>query len=123
MNRRLPLVMATVALVATLVPQGDAARAPAHSKRQAEVNVLRAIARKWKAKPLPEIRDQRTHLLLDNTEAVCKGRGKRRGLKRYSRFLCVVRPHIHTRRQGLYLSYRTLPKNRFALSWLAYRRR
>lgn len=115
--------MATVALVATLVPQGGAARAPAHSKRQAEVNVLRAIARKWRTKPLPEIRDQRTHLALNNTEAVCKSRGKPLAPRRFSQFTCVVRPHIHTRRQGLYLSYRALPNNRFVIRWLAYRRR
>jgi hypothetical protein len=123
MKGRLLLAMATMALVASFVPQGDAAPPPAHSKKQAEVNVLRVIARKWKAKPLPEIRDQRTHLLLDNTEAVCKGRGKPRAPRRYSRFVCVVRPHIHTRRQGLFVRYRSLPKGRFTIRWLAYRRR
>ena len=72
---------------------------------------------------MPGLIDPRTHLLRDNTEAVCRGRGKRRTGNRYSRFVCVVRPHIHTRRQGLYISYRARPKGGFRIRWLVYRRR
>lgn len=120
MNRRLSLVMTALVLVA--VPaQAGAVRSPAHTKRQAEVNVLGAVARNWKARRMPALVDRRTHLLVDNTEAVCHGRGKRREGKRYPRFVCVVRPHIHTRRQGLYVSYRPLTRGRFRIHWLAYR--
>ena len=98
------------------------ARAPAHTKKQAEVNVLRVVARKWRARRLRGLVNPRTHLLVDNTEAICHGRGKRRVGNQYARFVCVVRPHVHTSRQGLYVSYRALPRGRFRLRWLAYRR-
>jgi hypothetical protein len=123
MNRRLSLVtMALGLVIATSPTPADAARPPAHTKKQAEVNVLRATARRWKARRLPGLVDPRTHLLVDNTEAVCHGQGKRRPGNRYVRFLCVVRPHIHTRRQGLYVTYRALQRRRFTIRWLDYRR-
>jgi hypothetical protein len=115
--------MTALALVAGILPAADAAVLPAHTKKQAEVNVLRVVPRTWRTRPLPGLVNPRTHLLLDNTEAVCRGRGKRRAGRRYSRFVCVIRPHIHTRHQGLYVSYTTLPKGGFKIRWLAYRRR
>jgi hypothetical protein len=123
MHPRFPLMMTALALIAGILPAADAAVLPAHTKKQAEVNVLRVIPRKWKTRPLRGLVNPRTHLLLDNTEAVCRGRGMQRAGRRYSRFVCVIRPHIHTRRQGLYVSYTTLPKGGFKIRWLAYRRR
>ena len=96
---------------------------PAQTKKQAEVNVLRAVPRKWSAKQLPGLVNRRTHLLADNTEAFCPGRGNRRAGGRYTRLLCVVRPHVHTRRQGLHLVYRAGRAGRFTIHWLSYRRR
>jgi len=66
-------------------------RTPAHEKAQAEVNVLRVVPHSWKAGRMPGLIDPRTHLLVNNTEAVCRGRGKARPGKRYTRFVCVVR--------------------------------
>jgi hypothetical protein len=125
MTHRLVATIAALAVVGSVQPLAatTAGRVPGHTKREAEVNVLRAIPRKWKARPLPGLVDPRTHLLIDNTEAVCRGRGKRLAGQRYSRFVCVIRPHLHKRREGLYVSYRALPGGRFTIRWLAYRRR
>lgn len=121
-NRSLSLVAMALTLVAAAPPAAAAARPPAHTKKQAEVNVLRVIARTWRARRLPGLVDPRTHLLVENTEAVCHGRTRRRVGSRYPRFVCVVRPHIHTAREGLYLSYRALARGRFTIRWVAYRR-
>ena len=116
-----------VALVSATVtaPSGLAARhAPAaHTKKQAEVNVLRLVARKWKTWRRFGLVNPRTHLLADNTEAVCHGRDKRRAGSRHTRFVCVVRPHSHLGREGLWLKYRALSGGRFRVRVLAYRRR
>jgi len=111
-----------LALVAGAATSADAQRVVGHTKRQAEVNVLRTVTKKWRLRPLSGIVNPRTHLLLDNTEAVCRGVGKRRA-RRYLRFSCVVRPHVHSRRQGLYVSYAARPHGGFAIRWLAFRRR
>jgi hypothetical protein len=121
MRRRLLLLLTPLALVAAAPPTVLAARPSAHTKRQAEVNVLRVVARKWPTR-LPGLVNPRTDLLVDNTEAACRGRGRRRAGYRYARFVCVVRPHIYSRREGLYVSYRALPKGRFTIRWIAYRR-
>jgi hypothetical protein len=89
---------------------------------EAEVNVLRIVALKWKAWRRFGLTDQRTHLLGDNTEAVCHGRGRRHEGNRYSRFVCVVRPHAHRGRAGLWLSYRALTNGRYKVRLLAYHR-
>jgi hypothetical protein len=123
MHPRLPVMMTALVVTAGILPAADAAVLPAHTKKQAEVNVLRVIPRKWRTRPLPGLVSSRTHLLLENTEAVCRGQGKRHAGGRYSHFVCVIRPHIHTRRQGLYVSYTTLPKGGFKIRWLAFRRR
>ncbi len=112
-----------LALVASASASATAtATQPAHTKRQAEVNVLRVVASRWNARRLPGLVNPRTHLLANDTEAICQGRGSRRAGSRYSRFVCVVRPHVHTARQGLYLNYRALPGSRFKIRWLTYHR-
>jgi hypothetical protein len=120
------LVVVLVALVnATLTaPSGVAGRdgPAAHTKKQAELNVLRVVALKWKAWRSFRLVNPRTHLLADNTEAVCHGRGTRRAGDRYARFVCVVRPHAHHGHQGLWLKYRALSGGRFRVRILAYRR-
>lgn len=121
MHRWLSLVLAPLALTAVGLATA-AVRPPAHTKRQAEVNVLRVVAVKWRVGRLQGLVNPRTHLLANNTEAVCRARGRRRAGNRYTRFVCVVRPHAHTPRQGLYLSYRALPAGRFTVRWLVYRR-
>jgi hypothetical protein len=54
--------------------------------RGPEINVLRLIARAWKSR-LKDLIDPQTHLLANNTEAVCSGRGRRYARKRYARFV------------------------------------
>jgi hypothetical protein len=106
-----------------VVPYAPAAsRSPAHKKAQAEVNVLRFVPHSWKASRMPGLIDPKTHLLVNNTEAVCHGRGKAQRSKRYTRFVCVVRPPAHRPHAGLYVSYRALLHGRFRIHWLAYRR-
>lgn len=122
MRRQLLLVLMSLALVSSVPGTAIARRGSAHTKKQAEVNVLRVVASTWKARRLTGLVNRRTHLLADNTEAICHGRGRRNAGSRYSRFVCVVRPNVHTARQGLYVSYRALPGGRFRIRWLAYRR-
>ena len=122
MNCRLSSVLTPLALVAMAAPVSAAVTIPAHTKKQAEVNVLRVVAQKFGVRRLPGLVDRRTRLLANNTEAVCYGRGKRRASNRYSRFVCVVRPNVHTARQGLFVSYRALARRKFSIRWLAYRR-
>jgi hypothetical protein len=118
------LVGLLVLTAITSVPLGTAARVRpgAHTKRQAEVNVLRVVAVNWKAWRRFGLTDQRTHLVADNTEAVCRGRGRRHVGNRYSRFVCVVRPHAHRGRAGLWLTYRALRGGRCKVHFLAYYR-
>jgi hypothetical protein len=122
MPRWLIALLVLVALIS--VPLGMAAtvRRGAHTKRQAEVNVLRVLSLNWKAWRRFGVIDRRTHLVADNTEAICRGRGTRYVGHRYSRFLCVVRPHAHSGREGLWLSYRALPSGRCNVRFLAYYR-
>jgi len=122
MSSRLVSILTPLALVGIAAPVAAAVTTPAHTKKQAEVNVLRVVARKFGARRLPGLVNPRTRLLADNTEAVCYGRGKRRASRRYSRFVCVVRPHVHTRGQGLYVSYRASAKGRFRIRWLLFRK-
>ena len=87
------------------------------SRAKAERNVIRALDRGWGKRRIRALFNPRTHLLRDNTQAVCRrARGRRR------RFLCIVRPARHRPRQGLYILYRTLSRGRFRLRWLFYRR-
>jgi hypothetical protein len=97
-----------VALGGTAVPRA-----------QAERNVLRFLARGLSHHRLPaRLVDPRTHLLRNNTQAICRrARGQRAGS-----FACVVRPARHRRHEGLHLSYRSLDRGRFRVQWLYYRR-
>jgi hypothetical protein len=122
MLRWLVVLLGLLAIVN--VPLGMAARVRpgAHTKRQAEVNVLRLVSLNWKAWRRFGLTDQRTHLVADNTEAVCRGRGRQYIGSRYSRFVCVVRAHSHRGREGLWLSYRALQSGHCKVRLLAYYR-
>jgi hypothetical protein len=121
MRRRLAFVSILLAALVVVSPTQSRVSPPTHSKKQAEVNVLRVVAKSWKALRKTGLVNPRTHLLADNTEAVCSGRGGSRGT-RFQRFVCVVRPHVHHGRQGLWLRYRALAKSRFRITVVAFRR-
>jgi hypothetical protein len=121
MRRRLAFVSILLAALVVVSPTQSGVSPPAHSKKQAEVNVLRVVAKRWKALRRTGLVNPRTHLLADNTEAVCSGRGGSRG-KRFRRFVCVVRPHFHHGRQGLWLRYRALARGRCRVTVVAFRR-
>jgi hypothetical protein len=121
LRRRQWIALLSLTLVGASVAAGASSPA-AQTKKQAEVNVLRAVPREWSAKQLPGLVTPRTHLLVDNTEALCHGRGHARAGHRFTHFVCVVRPHVHTRRQGLHVAYRALRAGRFRIRWLFYRR-
>jgi hypothetical protein len=122
MRRRLAFLSMFLAVLVGAPPAQGGVSPPAHSKKQAEVNVLRVVAQRWKAWRGTGLVNPRTHLLADNTEAVCSGRGKSRR-KRFQRFVCVLRPHVHRGRQGLWLRYRALAKGRCRIAVVAFRRR
>jgi len=119
---------ATLVLVVWLLAAtpGHAARGAVHpgfqTRSQAEVHVLAIVARSWRWSHMPGLVDSRSGMLVDNTQAICRGRGPRRPGLRFGRFLCVVRPYHHRPRQGLYVTYRALPDGRAIVHWLAYRR-
>jgi hypothetical protein len=121
MRRWLVLTSMLLGILA-VVPPTQSAVTPAHTKKQAEVNVLRVVAKRWNAWRGSGLVNPYTHLLADNTEAVCSGRGTPRA-RRYRRFLCVVRPHVHHGRQGLWLRYRALANGRCRVTVIAFRRR
>jgi hypothetical protein len=121
MRRRLAFVSILLTALVVVQPTQSRVSPPTHSKKQAEVNVLRVVAKRWKALRQTGLVNRRTHLLADNTEAVCSGRGRSRG-KRFQRFVCVVRPHVHHGREGLWLRYRALPKGRYSVTVVAFRR-
>jgi hypothetical protein len=120
-RRPVVIILSILVMVVASAYPAAAARPAAHTRARAEINVLRFVARVWRSR-LPGLVDPRTHLLVNNTEAICSGRGRRYAGKRYVRFVCVVRPHIHRSRQGLYVSYRALSHGRFRIRWLVYRR-
>ena len=122
MRRWLALLSMLLAILAAASPAQGSVRSPVQTKKQAEVNVLRVVSKNWKAWRRSGLVNPHTHLLANNTEAVCSGRGRSRG-KSYQSFLCVVRPHVHRGRQGLWLRYRALSKNRFRITVVAFRRR
>jgi hypothetical protein len=122
MRRRLALLPLLLAILVAAPPTQGGVSLPRHTKKQAEVNVLRVVAKRWKAWRKSGLVNPHTHLLADNTEAVCSGKDSPRA-KRYRRFLCVVRPHVHHRRQGLWLRYRAMPKGRCRVAVVAFRRR
>jgi hypothetical protein len=110
------IVVAAVALVASTQAVGLSRSAVPRGK--AERNILRFLARGWGNHRLPRLVDPRTHLLRNNTQAICRrARGQPAGS-----FVCVVRPARHRPREGLYVSYRSLAHGRFRVKWLYYRR-
>jgi hypothetical protein len=117
-------ILALISVVTSVASAHAAgtARPPTQRKAQAEINVLRAVVQLSKSRRMPELVDPRTHLLVNNTQALCRGRGKRYLGPRYTRFDCVVRPLRHRPRQGLYVGYRVRPNGRFAIHYLAYKR-
>jgi hypothetical protein len=119
------LVLVALVTSAAIAPSGVAgnARPGFQTKKQAEVNVLRVVAHGWKKWHRFGLVDRKTHLITDNTEAVCRGRGKRRTGDRYQRYVCVVRPHVHRGRQGLWLKYHALARGHFKVRVVGYRRR
>jgi hypothetical protein len=121
MRRRLAFLSMLLTVLVVALPAHGGVSPPTHTKRQAEVSVLRVVAKRWKALRGSGLVNRHTHLLADNTEAVCSGRGKPRR-KHFQRFLCVVRPHIHHGRQGLWLRYRALAKARCRVTVVAFRR-
>jgi hypothetical protein len=121
MRRWTVLLFVVLSSVVVAAPPSTAGRPPGgHTKTQAEVNVLRAVALRWKSWRRFGLFDRRTHLLTNNTEGICHGRGRPRRGKRYLRFVCVVRPHTHHGREGLWLVYRALSGGRFRVRFLAY---
>jgi hypothetical protein len=127
MRRRLALAVLAIAgactpAAAAAVPhKGHAPRT--QTKIQAEIHVLSIVTRSWPRQRLHGLVNPRTHALATNTQAVCSGRGYRKGAKRFSRFSCVIRPRLHRRREGLYVTYRVLPTGGARVHWVAYRRR
>jgi hypothetical protein len=123
MRRWTVFLLVALSSIVVAAPSGTAGRPPvAQTKTQAEVNVLRVGARRWKAWRRFGLVNARTHLLNDNTEGVCHGRGRPRPGHRYLRFVCVVRPHDPHGREGLWLRYRALAKGRCRVDFLAYHR-
>src|SRR5215475_5987350 len=123
MRRWTALLFVTLSSVVVAAPSGTAGGAPAgQTKTQAEVNVLRAVARKWKAWHRYGLFNTRTHLLTNNTEGICHGRGRPRSGDLYMRFVCVVRPHGDHGREGLWLRYRALAGGHSRVQLLAYHR-
>jgi hypothetical protein len=119
------LTLLVVALTAAAAQASADAKPPRmQTKTQAEVHLLRIAARSWKASRMPGLVNPHTHMLADNSQALCQGKGKRRsGVGLYSRFVCVVRPLHHRLHQGLYVSYRVLANGRSEVHWIAYRMR
>ena len=116
-------VATAVLALGLLTSTATAALVATQTKKQAEVNVLRALPGLWKPSRLHGLVNPRTHLLADGTEAICHGKGHRHAGARFTRFVCVVRPAAHKPRQGLYLGYRARAQGRFVVRWLTYRRR
>jgi hypothetical protein len=117
------LLSAVTGLVGVLAATALATPPAAQTKREAEINVLRAFPHLRRARRMPDLVNPRTHLLRDNTEVICDHRGRRQPGNRFPRFVCVVRPHVHARRQGLYGRYRALSRKRFTIRWVVYRKR
>jgi hypothetical protein len=82
--------------------------------------VLAALAHGWGRRRIGVLFNPRTHLLRNNTQALCR-RDKHGRRQTRARFLCVVRPARHRRDQGLYVEYRVRSQGRFSLRWLYYR--
>jgi hypothetical protein len=122
MRQCLALTLVSLAIVSAPPGAAGKARLAGQTKTQVEVNVLRVVAQKWMTWRRFGLVDPRTHLLVDNTEAVCRGRGRRHAGNRYTRFVCVVRPHVHHGRTGLWLNYLAMSRGRYDVRFLAFHR-
>ena len=120
MRQCLALTLVSLAIVSAPPGAAGKARPAGQTKTQVEVNVLRVVAQKWMTWRRFGLVDPRTHLLVDNTEAVCRGRGRRHAGNRYTRFVCVVRPHVHQGRKGLWLNYLAMSSGRYDVRFLAF---
>ena len=85
--KRILMLLTVTTVAAVLIPVGQAAVAR-HSKRQAEVNLLRAtkVITSWRVGLI----DPSTKLLRSNTVATCAGRGPAEA-GRYAKFSCALR--------------------------------
>ena len=112
--------LTTVALVGGTAAAAVAAT-PTTAKALAERRVLSVLGREWSPYRLRGFVDARTHLPLDNVQAVCRARpGQHRPP---SRFVCVVRPRDRQSPVRLYLSYSALRGGGFHVHWLDLRGR
>jgi hypothetical protein len=110
-----PLLLIAVTLAGARPGAAADPRAIVQTKMRAEVSVLRAVGHQWKKWRKYGLVDPRTHLPTNNTETVCHGRGRRSRGNRYHRFVCVVRPHLHHGRQGVWVSYRAFAKKHYRI--------
>jgi hypothetical protein len=118
-------LLATLALVATAVPESAATRprAAAHTTRQAERNVLRVLSRVW-PNLLRDVNlvDTRSRLLRDNVHAICRAAGRHSG-RRSRALYCSVRAGVATSSASLYVKYRVLERRGFRLRLIGLMRR
>lgn len=125
------VAVALVASAARAAP-GVAARSAAPIPRaQAERDVLKFLqegrGRRWVLQHrggrrlFLRLYDPRTHLLRNNTQAICR---RARGRHRRGRFYCIVRPARHRLREGLHVRYVRYGEfgGYFRIKWLYYRR-
>jgi hypothetical protein len=127
--KRRTVILVYVALAALGAGPLGAARPPApstparasHTKRQAELDVLRLVPRAWKHSRIRDLVDPRSGLLRNNVRAICRGRGRTSRGNGYGRFVCVVRPWPAHGRQELYVTYRVLAGGGFRAHWLRIR--
>jgi hypothetical protein len=113
------VAIASILLVPVRAEATTLRSVPRQTAAQAQVHVLLIVARSWNPARIPNLVDPRTRTIRTNTQAVCRGRGKP-VRRRYSRFVCIVRPARHRRGEGLYLSYRVLARGRSVVHWLRY---
>jgi len=124
MRRRLALVAMSLAGAASPVAlAAPAAHARTQTKVQAEIHVLSIVTRSWPARRLHGLVNKRTHALATNTQAVCTGLGPKKRGNRFAKFTCVIRPALHRRHEGLYVSYRVLATGGARVHWITYRSR
>jgi hypothetical protein len=124
MSRRLAIALTSFIVAAGAARSAAALQtAPGQSRAQAEVHLLRIVARNWGASGVAGLVDPRTHMLANNTQAICLGRGKRLPRARYTRFTCVVRASGRAPVRELRISFRALAGGRCECHRIAPRRR
>ena len=101
-GRRVALGALALALALGIAPALDAAPLPGQTKREAEVNVLRTIARKWGQRHLPGIVDPRPRISCSTTpEALCHPRKGAWAQALHSLRLHRPAPHTQTASRAL----------------------